>query len=81
MTTYKIPQTLPAPLSQQNEVFLIASGDLRLSANQTCWPAQTEMERLISAAFVSEGITVRRAHSYIVVFPIAFAEIFQLPAV
>lgn len=22
-----------------NHVYLVASGDLRLSANQTCWPA------------------------------------------
>jgi len=64
MTTYQIPQTSPPPLLQPNEVFLIASGDLRLSANQTCWPAQADMEGQIIAAFAAEGITVRRAHPY-----------------
>src|SRR5579862_2022303 len=28
-------------------IYLVASGDLRLSANQTCWPAQAEMERAL----------------------------------
>src|SRR5580658_7035831 len=34
-----------------NEVLLITSGDLRLSANQACWPAQKEMEEKLTAAF------------------------------
>jgi hypothetical protein len=45
-------------------VFLIASGDLRLSANQTCWPAQAGMERQIIAAFAADGITLKRVHPY-----------------
>ena len=64
MTTYPVPQTLPPPTFSPNEVFLIASGDSRLSANQTCWPAQTDMEREIIAAFAAEGATVKRAHPY-----------------
>ena len=47
-----------------NEIFLLASGDLRLSANQTCWPAQLGMERQITEAFATEGWTVKRAHPY-----------------
>ena len=31
--------------------YLVASGDLRLSANQVCWPAQEAMEKQIVAAF------------------------------
>lgn len=46
------------------EVFLIASGDLRLSANQVCWPAQEDMERRITEAFATEGITIKRGHPY-----------------
>ena len=65
MTTYDIPQTVPPPPSQPNEVFLIASGDSRLSANQTCWPAQADMEQKIIAAFAKEKIAVIRAHPYI----------------
>jgi hypothetical protein len=64
MTDYLMPQIAPAPTSQPNEVFLVASGDLRLSANQTCWPAQAEMEGQIVAALAAEGVTVKRAHPY-----------------
>ena len=64
MTTYEIPQPVPPPPLAPNEAFLIASGDLRLAANQTCWPAQADMERQILAAFADEGVTVRRAHPY-----------------
>ncbi len=46
------------------EAMLVASGDLRLSANQQCWPAQSEMEHLLVAAFESEGVKVTRAHPY-----------------
>jgi L-fucose isomerase, C-terminal domain len=64
MTTYQFPQTVPSPILNPGEVFLVASGDLRLSANQTCWPAQADMERQIVAAFAAEGVTVKRAHPY-----------------
>ena len=64
MTIYKFPQTIPPPASQPNEIFLIASGDSRLSANQTCWPAQADMERKIIAAFAAEEVTIKRAHPY-----------------
>jgi len=42
----------------------VASGDLRLSANQVCWPAQQQMEQALTAAVTAEGYTVRRAHPY-----------------
>ncbi len=45
-------------------VYLVASGDLRLSANQNCWPAQQEMENQVIAAVAKEGWKVRRAHEY-----------------
>ncbi len=44
--------------------YLVASGDLRLSANQVCWPAQAAMEAKLSAAFAREGLPVVRAHPY-----------------
>ena len=46
----------PAP-----EVFLVTSGDLRLSANQACWPAQAALEEKLTAAFQSQGYTLKRA--------------------
>src|ERR1043165_5630512 len=64
MATYQIPQLALPPTLNASEGFLVASGDLRLSANQTCWPAQAEMERQITAAFSAEGVTLRRAHPY-----------------
>jgi len=43
-------------------VYLVASGDLRLSANLKCQPAQLEMEALVIDAFKKLGATVKRAH-------------------
>ena len=61
---YPIPQTASSLAINSNEIFLVASGDLRLSANRTCWPAQADMERQIIAAFEAEGRAVKRAHPY-----------------
>ena len=46
------------------EVVLIASGDLRLSANRLCWPAQKAMEQKVVAAVRKEGWRVKRGHPY-----------------
>src|SRR5215472_14675052 len=43
-------------------VFVIASGDLRLSANQMCWPAQARAEEAVMNAIRREGRQVRRGH-------------------
>jgi L-fucose isomerase-like protein len=51
-----------ATSSGAKEVYLIASGDLRLSANQKCWPAQQEMERALGKAIADAGYKVVRAH-------------------
>ena len=53
----------PEPLAP-DEAVLVASGDLRLSANRECWPAQAEMEERVRAAFQAEGIHVLRGHPY-----------------
>jgi hypothetical protein len=45
-------------------VYLVASGDLRLSANQVCWPAQEAMEKQVVAAVERKGWQVKRAHLY-----------------
>ena len=41
---------------------LIASGDLRLVANLTCWPVQEDMETKLTAALAAEGFAIQRAH-------------------
>lgn len=45
----------------QREMFLVTSGDLRLAANQTCWPAQRDLEETLTRVFSEMGITLRRA--------------------
>lgn len=49
---------MPAPKT----VVLIASGDLRETANRMCEPAQTAMEKQLTDAFAREGATLQRAH-------------------
>src|SRR5580692_5729476 len=44
-------------------VVLIASGDLRASANRKCWPAQQKMEQEVMAAVRAEGAEIRRGHA------------------
>ena len=44
------------------EVTIIASGDLRLSANQTCWPEQENVEAAVARAIRSSGYDVVRGH-------------------
>jgi L-fucose isomerase-like protein len=46
------------------KAYLVASGDLRLAANQNCWKAQSEMEAQIVDAFRWQGVSVERAHPY-----------------
>src|SRR5581483_11116045 len=45
-------------------VSLVSNGDLRLSANQKCWPEQAKMEETLTRALEAEGWTVARAHAY-----------------
>ncbi len=64
MASYVVPVLeAPTPVAAK-EVLLIASGDLRQSANQVCWPAQAKVEASLSEAFAAEGFTLRRAHPY-----------------
>jgi hypothetical protein len=44
------------------DILLVASGDLRLSANQVCWPAQQQLEAMVTRAFADLGRRVVRAH-------------------
>ncbi|MFN3704586.1 MAG: fucose isomerase [Thermoflexales bacterium] len=64
MADYNLPKLPPVKQAKPGTAYLVANGDLRLSANQVCWPAQEAMEQKIIAAFAREGIKVIRAHSY-----------------
>src|SRR5579863_3098452 len=48
--------------SMPESVILIANGDLRLAANQKCWPAQARVEEAVIEAIRREGREVRRGH-------------------
>jgi len=45
-------------------VYLVANGDLRLSANQKCWPAQEKAEGGVGAAIARFERHVQRGHLY-----------------
>ena len=45
-----------------DDILLVASGDLRLSANRVCWPAQQQLEAMVTRAFAELGRRVVRAH-------------------
>jgi hypothetical protein len=55
---------MPTKRLNKNQVHLIASGDLRTSANQVCWPAQKAMEEALIKAFKTEGFSVVRGHPF-----------------
>ena len=64
MTNYHLPEIVAASPVETGYAILVASGDMRLSANQMCWTAQEDMEQRLIAAFAAEGITIRRGHPY-----------------
>ena len=64
MSTYKLPTVAKVAKLKKNEVYLVASGDLRLSANQKCWAAQQEMEKALAEAVAACGYKIVRGHSY-----------------
>ena len=49
---------------KSKHVYLVASGDLRLTANQECWPAQAKMEEALTTALEGRRLDVVRAHPY-----------------
>ena len=50
MSKYRLPEIIEAESVAENIAILVASGDLRLSANQSCWPAQQDMEKKLADA-------------------------------
>jgi hypothetical protein len=64
VTRYQFPETPPALTAPPRTVYLVASGDLRSSANVQCWPVQQQFEADVVAAVESYGWTVRRGHAF-----------------
>ena len=63
MTSYAMPELVEPPTAEPGVVYTVASGDLRLSANVTCWPAQQQLEADFAAAVEALGRSVRRGHT------------------
>jgi hypothetical protein len=64
MSEYQLPQPRKTARAGKKTVLLVANGDLRLSANQKCWPEQAKMEDALRAAVEREGYRLVRAHPY-----------------
>jgi len=64
MANYEMPTLTKPPKVKKSQVLLVASGDLRPSANQVCWRAQQEMEEALGKAVADAGYEVVRAHPY-----------------
>jgi len=61
---YQLPKISAPKKARAKEVLMVASGDLRLSANQVCWPTQAAMEKELSEAVGKCGFELTRAHPY-----------------
>lgn len=59
---YTFPQTIERARPERGQILLVASGDLRESANLTCWPAQKAMEDSLCEAVSACGASLKRAH-------------------
>jgi hypothetical protein len=63
-TSGSITTNAKRPRRRKKEIQLIANGDLRLSANQKCWPEQEKMEAALRGAVEAAGYTLVRGHPY-----------------
>ena len=62
MTDYAVPRLAEPPVAEPRVLYTVASGDLRESANVTCWPTQRKLEADFAAAVEALGWSVRRGH-------------------
>lgn len=63
MSNYTMPRASERPVASPKTAYLIASGDLRESANTAGWPIQAQMEADVTAALADLGWSVVRANS------------------
>ncbi len=64
MPAYVAPKVFKPAKAKKKQIHLVASGDLRLSANQNCWPAQKQLEDALTTAVEACGYELVRAHPY-----------------
>lgn len=60
--TYTLPAPIERPAGAPDTAYLIASGDLRESANVAGWPTQVELESAVTAVLGELGWSVVRAN-------------------
>ncbi len=61
---YAPPQLSKPSRLGKKQILLVASGDLRQSANEKCWPEQAKMEQQLTDAVANAGYELIRAHPY-----------------
>ena len=64
MIPYIDPSKRLSAAAKKKHVWLVANGDLRLSANQNCWAAQEAMEHALAESVAAAGYELVRAHPY-----------------
>jgi hypothetical protein len=64
MSDYTIPTLHKTNKLKKKQVQLVANGDLRLTANQKCWPEQAKMEQALGEVIAEMGYEIVRAHPY-----------------
>ncbi len=64
MASYQLPTPVRPKKAGKRDVLLVASGDLRESANRLTWPKQHEMEDALGRAVHALGHRLVRAHPY-----------------
>ncbi|GAA4249241.1 fucose isomerase [Dactylosporangium darangshiense] len=61
---YTLPVPLRRPATEPATAYLVASGDLRPSANLRCWPTQEKLEADVAAALGRLSWQARRTHPF-----------------
>ena len=62
MTNYAFPKAYEEPQAAENTIYTVASGDLRLSANEAGWETQRAFEERVGEVLAERGWNVQRAH-------------------
>ena len=62
MTPYTFPELQERPAAAAHTAYVVASGDLRETANRAGWPAQEAFERVVRDVLADRGWTFQRAH-------------------
>ena len=62
MTSYVFPTAYEEPQAKEKTIYTVASGDLRLSANEAGWETQRAFEERVGEVLNERGWNIQRAH-------------------